>query len=68
MVFRFGVRCEVPISPTVDQGAGDQVTVFKVLSLLETFREVLENAEAFALTSPLMVRFIILVETASALN
>jgi hypothetical protein len=60
MEFRFGVRWDVPISPTFDQDGGDQVTLFDVRVLFETFRAVLENAEAFALASPTMVRFIAL--------
>jgi len=68
MGLRFGVRCDIPISPTFSQDWGDQDTLFDVLVLFETLRKVFENAEALELASPTMVRFVVLLVVSSTLN
>ena len=68
MEFKLGVCCDFPASPIFDQAAGDQITLLDVLIRLDTFREEVVNADAFALASPLIVSCIVWLEGWSVLN
>ena len=68
MEFKLGVCCDFPISPIFDQAEGDHDTLLDVLIRLDTFREDVVNADAFALASPLMVSCIVWLEVSSVSN
>jgi hypothetical protein len=68
MELRFGVRCDIPISPDFDQDGRVQVTLLAVRGLFDTFRAVLVKADALVLASPLTVSVIVFLEVWAALN